>query len=114
LQPLLHDEQCINGSVTFQLELHLQQTFLLLCLKPCKHPKTIELNLNTIKEEDDGMLSHHRLLLIHKKEGHDVVFFFIFSNTKKEAMVTSCHHLFRYNNTTKENDGTLPLSSSSL
>ncbi len=34
-------------NVASQHELHLQQTFLLLCLEPCKHPKTTKLNLNT-------------------------------------------------------------------
>ncbi len=47
LQPLLHDEQCTNDDVIFQPKLHLQQTFLLLCLEPYKHPKTIKLNPNT-------------------------------------------------------------------
>jgi hypothetical protein len=51
---LLHDKYCIDGNITFQLELHLQQTFLLLCLELYKHPKTIELNLNTTKEESNG------------------------------------------------------------
>jgi hypothetical protein len=47
LQPLLHDKQCTYGSVPFQPELHLQQTFPLLSPKPCKHPKTTKLNPNT-------------------------------------------------------------------
>ncbi len=34
-------------NVTFQLELHLQQTLPLLCLEPYKHPKTTKLNPNT-------------------------------------------------------------------
>jgi hypothetical protein len=44
---LLLDEQCIDGNITFQHELHLQQTPSLLCPKPYKHQKTIKLNLNT-------------------------------------------------------------------
>jgi hypothetical protein len=63
---LLHDEQCINGSVASKLELHLQQTLPLLCLKPYKHPETTKLNFNTTKEEGDGsklpspfLLKHH-------------------------------------------------------
>jgi len=47
LQPLLYDEQCIGGDVASQPELHLQQTLLLLCPKPYKHPKTTKLNPNT-------------------------------------------------------------------
>ncbi len=47
LQPLLHDEQCGNGGIAFQLKLHLQQTFPLLSLQPYKHPKTTKLNPNT-------------------------------------------------------------------
>jgi hypothetical protein len=66
LQPLLHDEHCIDGNITFQPELHLQQTLPLLCLEPYKHPKTTKLNFNTTKEEGDGnklpllfLLEHH-------------------------------------------------------
>jgi len=44
---LLHDEQCIDGDITFQPELHLQQTLFLLCFEPFKHPKTTKLNPNT-------------------------------------------------------------------
>jgi len=44
---LLHDNQCIDGGVAFQPELHLQQTFPLLSLDPYKHPKTTKLNPNT-------------------------------------------------------------------
>jgi hypothetical protein len=51
---LLHDKQCINGSVASQHELHLQQTLLLLCPEPYKHSKTTKLNHNTTKEEGDG------------------------------------------------------------
>ncbi len=40
LQPLLHDEQCTNGDITFQHELHLQQILRLLCIEPYKRPKT--------------------------------------------------------------------------
>jgi hypothetical protein len=47
LQPLLYDKQFTNGNVASQLELHLQQTVLLLCLEPYKHPKTTKLNPNT-------------------------------------------------------------------
>jgi hypothetical protein len=43
----LNDEQCIDGDVVFQLELHLQQTFPLLCPEPYKHQKTTKLNPNT-------------------------------------------------------------------
>jgi hypothetical protein len=63
---LLHDEQCINGSIASQLELHLQQTLLLLCIKLYKHPKTNKLNLNTTKEESDG----NKLLLFSSLEHH--------------------------------------------
>jgi hypothetical protein len=51
---LLHDKQCIDGSVTYQPKLHLQQILPLLCLEPYKHPKTIKLNFNTTKKEGDG------------------------------------------------------------
>jgi hypothetical protein len=47
LQPLLHDEQCKNGGVAFQLELHLEQTRPLFGLEPYKHPKITKLNRNT-------------------------------------------------------------------
>jgi hypothetical protein len=47
LQPLLHDEQCIDDGVVSQPELHLQQTLPMLCLKPYKHPKTTKLSFNT-------------------------------------------------------------------
>jgi hypothetical protein len=47
LQPLLHDEQCIDGDVAFQPKLHLQQTLRLLCPEPYKHVKTTKLNPNT-------------------------------------------------------------------
>jgi hypothetical protein len=63
---LLHDEQCTNGNIASQPELHLQQTLLLLCPKLYKHPKTTKLNFNTTKEEGDGnklplpsSLEHH-------------------------------------------------------
>jgi hypothetical protein len=63
---LLHDEQCTDGNIASQLELHFQQIFLLLCLEPYKHPKTTKLNLNTTKKEGDGnklpsfsSLEHH-------------------------------------------------------
>jgi hypothetical protein len=63
---LLHDEQCIDGSVASQLELYLQQTLPLLCLEPYKHSKATKLNLNTTKEESNGnklpspsLLEHH-------------------------------------------------------
>jgi len=65
---LLHDEQCINGNVAFQLELHLQQPLPLLCPKPYKHPKTTKLNLNTTKKEGNGSkLPLHFLLEHHHK-----------------------------------------------
>jgi hypothetical protein len=44
---LLHDEECINGGVASQPELHLQQTLPLLCPGPYKHQKTTKLNPNT-------------------------------------------------------------------
>jgi hypothetical protein len=47
----VHDEQCIDGSVASQLELHLQQTLSLLCFEPYKHPKTTIYKFNTTKEE---------------------------------------------------------------
>jgi hypothetical protein len=51
---------------------HLQQTLPLLCSKPYKHPKTTNLNLNTIKEEGDNMLPRRFLLFLrHRKEGND-------------------------------------------
>jgi hypothetical protein len=63
---LLHDEKCTDGNVTSQLELHLQQTFPLLCPEPYKHPKTTKLNINTTKEKCNGnklpffsSLEHH-------------------------------------------------------
>ncbi len=47
LQPLLHDEQCINADVAFPLELQLPQTLLVFGPEPYKHPKTTKLNPNT-------------------------------------------------------------------
>ncbi len=47
LQPLLHDEQCKNGDVAFQPELHLQQIGPLFGPEPYKHTKNNKLNLNT-------------------------------------------------------------------
>jgi hypothetical protein len=47
LQPLLHDDQCKNGGVASQLELHLQQTGPLFGPKPYKHPKITKLNCIT-------------------------------------------------------------------
>ncbi len=47
LQPLLHDEQCKNGGVASQVELHLQQTGPLFGPEPYKHPKITKLNRNT-------------------------------------------------------------------
>jgi hypothetical protein len=47
LQPLLHDEQCKNGGVASQPELHLQRTGPLFGPKPYKHPKITKLNCNT-------------------------------------------------------------------
>jgi len=44
---LLHDEQCKNGGVASQPELHLQQTGPLFGPKPYKHPKITKLNRNT-------------------------------------------------------------------
>jgi hypothetical protein len=51
LQPLLHDEQCTDDTITPQRELHLQQILPLLCPDPYKHQKTTKLKLNTTKEE---------------------------------------------------------------
>jgi hypothetical protein len=45
----LHDEQCTNGEVASELELHLQQILPLLCPKPYKHPKITKLNPNTLQ-----------------------------------------------------------------
>jgi hypothetical protein len=53
---LLHDKQCTDGNIASQLEFHLQQILLLLCLEPYKHQKTTKLNLNITKEEGDGSL----------------------------------------------------------
>jgi hypothetical protein len=47
LQLLMHDEECRNGDVASQLELHLQQNFPLLSPQPYKHPNTTILNPNT-------------------------------------------------------------------
>jgi hypothetical protein len=47
LKPLLHDEQCKNGGVASQPELHLQQTFPVFSPELYKHPKTTQLNPNT-------------------------------------------------------------------
>jgi len=47
LQPLLHDEQCINGGVASQLELQLPQTLHVFGPEPYKHLKTTKLNPNT-------------------------------------------------------------------
>jgi hypothetical protein len=44
---LLHDEQCKNGGVASQPELHLQQTGPLFGHEPYKHPKITKLNRNT-------------------------------------------------------------------
>ncbi len=79
----MHDEQCTNGNIVFQLKLHLQQTLPLLCPKPYKHPKTTKLNLNTTKEKDNGTLLCHHLLLRQRK-GHGVVFFFFFLKHKED------------------------------
>jgi hypothetical protein len=49
LQPLLHDEQCKNGSVASQLELQLQQTLLVFGPEPYKHPKTTKFNTPWVK-----------------------------------------------------------------
>jgi hypothetical protein len=89
---LLHGEQCIDGSVTSKLELHLQQTLSLLCPKPYKHPKTTKLNLNTTKEESDGNKLPSPSLL----KQHHVVLFFFFLNIEKKAMTTHCHSLLLF------------------
>ncbi len=44
----MYDEQCRNGGVAFQPELHLEQTLLFLSPHIYKHPKTTILNLNTL------------------------------------------------------------------
>jgi hypothetical protein len=47
LQFLLHDEQCKDGGVASQPELHLQQTGPLFDPEPYKHQKITKLNHNT-------------------------------------------------------------------
>jgi hypothetical protein len=47
LQPLLHDEQCKDGGVASQPELHLQQIGPLFGPEPYKHPKITKLYRNT-------------------------------------------------------------------
>jgi hypothetical protein len=47
LQPLLHDEQCKNGGVAFQPELHSPQIGPLFGPEPYKHTKINKLNHNT-------------------------------------------------------------------
>jgi hypothetical protein len=103
----MHDEQCTNGNIVFQLKLHLQQTLLLLCLKRYKHSKTTKLNLNTTKEKDNGTLLCHHLLLRQRKEGHGVVFFFFFLNTKK------IKHTRKQLKKNQKKGGSLPSSSRS-
>jgi hypothetical protein len=49
LKPLQHDEQCKNGGIASQPELHLQQTLPVFGPEPYKHPKT-KLNPNTSDE----------------------------------------------------------------
>jgi hypothetical protein len=44
---LLHDEQCKDGGIASQPELHLQQTGPLFGPEPYKHPKITKLNSNT-------------------------------------------------------------------
>jgi hypothetical protein len=44
---LLHDEQCKDGGVASQPELHLQQIGPLFGPEPYKHPKITKLNRNT-------------------------------------------------------------------
>jgi hypothetical protein len=44
---MLHDEQCKDGGVASQPELHLQQTGPLFGPEPYKHPKITKLNRNT-------------------------------------------------------------------
>jgi hypothetical protein len=74
LQPLLHDEQCKNGGVASQLELHLQQTLPVFGLEPYKHPKTTKLNPNTPwmkcnKKQKNYLLlffTFHESFYIHK------------------------------------------------
>jgi hypothetical protein len=43
----MHDEQCRNGGIASQPELHLQQIIPLLSHEPYKHPKTTKLNIKT-------------------------------------------------------------------
>jgi len=47
LQPLLHDEQCKNGGVASQPELHLSQIGPLFGPEPYKYTKVNKLNRNT-------------------------------------------------------------------
>ncbi len=131
---MLHDEQCIDGNVTFQLQLHLQQTLPLLCPEPYKHPKTTKLNLNATKEEGDGnklqllssldhhhkknndMLLRHNLFFLffkHRKKGNGAVVFF-FSYIEKKATTINCCCFFRFNTTIKEGDGSKLLLLSSV
>jgi hypothetical protein len=63
LQPLLHDEQCKNGGIASQPELHLQQTLLVFGLEPYKHPKTTKLNPNTPWMKCNKNNNPHCLLL---------------------------------------------------
>jgi hypothetical protein len=44
----------MDGNITPQPKLHLQQTRLFLCPELYKHPKTTKLNFNTTKEEGNG------------------------------------------------------------
>jgi hypothetical protein len=64
LQPLLYDEQCRNGRVAFQPELHLEQTFLLLSLQTYKHPKTTKLNLNTFWMKQNYIKNKKLIIII--------------------------------------------------
>jgi len=63
LQPLLHDEQCKNGGVASQHELHLPQIGPLFDPKPYKHTKINKLNRNTPWMKYNKNNNKHCLLL---------------------------------------------------
>jgi hypothetical protein len=81
LQPLLHDEQCIDGGVAFQPKLHLQQIFPLLCPKPYKDPKTTKLNPNTL-----WMKQNYKKTIINI----DYYFFLPFMNHSRFMEFNTC------------------------
>jgi hypothetical protein len=63
LQPLLHDEQCKNGGIASQPELHLPQTGPFFGPEPYKHPKITKLNRNTPWMKYNKKYNKHCLLL---------------------------------------------------